>query len=137
MVEGKRSRVEKLLGFCSKSSIFCCNSNSRPRKTDNLTTISNPHRISYLLFLNFANSKVHRLVFPAFGSYFCLSKTFTFPRTLRHAEHQTLALSISTVKLFFFSGPRIRIIAEDKVRIADCERIISFSGPRIRITAEY
>ena len=59
------------------------------------------------------------LEFPAFGSYFCLSKTFTFPRTLWHAEHQTLAFSISTVN-FFFSGPRIRIIAEDKVRIADC-----------------
>ena len=35
-----------------------------------------------------------------------LSKTLTFPRTLRRAE-----LSIFTVKLFF-SGPRIRIIAE-------------------------
>ena len=39
-------------------------------------------------------------VFAAFGSYFCLSKTFTFPRTLRRAEHQNLALSIFTVKLF-------------------------------------
>ena len=45
-------------------------------------------------------------VFAAFGSYFCLSKTFTFPRTLRRAEHQNLALSIFTVKLFF-SGPQI------------------------------
>ena len=26
----------------------------------------------------------------AFGSYFCLSRTFTFPRTLRRAEHQIL-----------------------------------------------
>ena len=57
-------------------------------------------------------------VFAAFGSYFCLSKTFTFPRTLRRAEHQNLALSIFTVKLFF-SGPRIRIIAEDNANAED------------------
>ena len=56
-------------------------------------------------------------VFAAFGSYFCLSKTFTFPRTLRRAEHQNLALSI-TVKSFF-SGPRIRIIAEDNANAED------------------
>ena len=48
-------------------------------------------------------------VFAAFGSYFCLSKTFTFPRTLRRAEHQNLALSIFTVKLFF-SGPRSEVV---------------------------
>ena len=48
-------------------------------------------------------------VFAAFGSYFCLSKTFTFPPILWGAEHQNMALSIITVKLFFF-----RIIAEDK-----------------------
>ena len=58
-------------------------------------------------------------VFAAFGSYFCLSKTFTFPRTLRRAEHQNLAaLSIFTVKLFF-SGPRIRIIEEDNANAED------------------
>ena len=57
-------------------------------------------------------------VFAAFGSYFCSSKTFTFPRTLRRAEHQNLALSIFTVKLFF-SGPRIRIIAEDNANAED------------------
>ena len=57
-------------------------------------------------------------VFAAFGSYFCLSRTFTFPRTLRCAEHQNLALSIFTVKLFF-SGPRIRIIAEDNANAED------------------
>ena len=28
-------------------------------------------------------------VFAAFGSYFCLSKTFTFPRTLRRAVNQS------------------------------------------------
>ena len=56
-------------------------------------------------------------VFAAFGSYFCLSKTFTFPRTLRRAEHQNLT-SIFTVKLFF-SGPRIRIIAEDNANAED------------------
>ena len=56
-------------------------------------------------------------VFAAFGSYFCLSKTFTFPRTLRRAEHQNLAL---TVKLFF-SGSRIRIIAEDNANAEELE----------------
>ena len=59
-------------------------------------------------------------VFAAFGSYFCLSKTFTFPRTLPRAEHQNLALSIFTVKLFF-SGPGIRIIAEDNVNAEDVD----------------
>ena len=57
-------------------------------------------------------------VFAAFGSYFCLSKTFTFPRTLRRAEHQNLALSIFTVKLFF-SAPRIQIIAENNANAED------------------
>ena len=47
------------------------------------------------------------------GACLGLSKTLTFPRTLRRAEYQNLAaLFIFTVKLFF-SGPRIRIIAED------------------------
>ena len=57
-------------------------------------------------------------VFAAFGSYFCLSKTFTFPQTLRRAEHQNLALSIFTVKLFF-SLPRIRIIVQDNAIAED------------------
>ena len=57
-------------------------------------------------------------VFATFGSYFCLSKTFTFPRTLRRAEHQNLALPIFTVK-FFLSGPRIQIIAEDNANAED------------------
>ena len=57
-------------------------------------------------------------VFAAFGSYFCLSKTFTFPRTHRRAEHQNLALSIFMVKLFC-SGPRIQIIAEDNANAED------------------
>ena len=56
-------------------------------------------------------------VFAAFGSYFCLSKTFTFPRTLRRAEFQNRT-SISTVQLFF-SGLRIRIIAEDNANAED------------------
>ena len=51
-------------------------------------------------------------VFAAFWSYFCLSKAFAFPRTLRRAEHQNLALSIFTyffgelilVKLSVFPG---------------------------------
>ena len=57
-------------------------------------------------------------VFAAFGSYFCLSKTFTFPRTLRRAKHQNLALSIFMFN-FFCSGPRIRIIAEDNANAED------------------
>ena len=59
-------------------------------------------------------------VFAAFGSYSCLSKSFTFPWTLRRAEHQNLALSIFTVKLFF-SGPRIRIIVEDNANAEELE----------------
>ena len=51
--------------------------------------------------------------FAAFGSYFCLSKTFTFPQTLRHADPQTLAVN------YYFFGPRIIIIAENKMRIPD------------------
>ena len=62
-------------------------------------------------------------VFSSFRCLFLLhlglSKTFTFPRTLRRAEYQNLAaLSIFTVKLFF-SGPRIRIIAEDNAHAED------------------
>ena len=57
-------------------------------------------------------------VFVAFGSYFCLSKTFTLQRTLRRAEHHNLALNM--VKLFY-SGPRIRIIAEDNANAEELE----------------
>ena len=54
-------------------------------------------------------------VFAAFGSYFCLSKTFTFPRTLRRAEHQNLALSIFT----YFFGELILIEQTTKARITE------------------
>ena len=65
-------------------------------------------------------------VFAAVGPHFCLPKTFTFPWTLWGAEHQSMALSIITIK-FFFSGPRIRIIGEDKTGFVFVNALCKFT----------
>ena len=54
---------------------------------------------------------------------FLFVKNFYIPRTFRRAEHQNLTLSIFTVKLFF-SGRRIRIIAEDSANAEDAVTIV-------------
>ena len=105
MVEGRGSRVT-----------------SRGSRVDGRgSRVEKLFKIIFKLFSNLFQGRVYssfRCLFLPYWVIFLFVKNVYIPRTLRRAEHQNLALSIFTVKLFF-SGRRIRIIAEDNANAED------------------
>ena len=65
-------------------------------------------------------------VFAAFGSYFFLSKTFTFPRTLRRAEHQNLANSNYIIAEDNANAEELELNFGTKTPVDKCQREIKY-----------